>query len=271
MIRYLITAVLVLYLLMGGCGKDTGTGSNNLPYTPSNPSPSAGAIDQPRDVDLSWTGGDPDGDPVTYDVYLGTKTSPPLVASGLNLTTYDPGALNWSTTYYWSVVSRDEQGGETAGPVWTFTTESGTGYANVVEIESVYVSSGSHVQVKILFENNQELGAVTVPLEYSGTAVVCDSVSFVGSRIDYLSTKGGTIEPENQQILVYGIVMLESYLQPGTGLLGTLHFTIPYPVNEVVALDSTFFPPSTRLEFVNSEASSMTPRFVPGKIVIDTQ
>jgi len=271
MVRYFITAVLVSCILTIGCDKESGTGPNNPPYAPSSPSPPNGATDQPTDVDFSWTGGDPDGDPVTYEVYLGTKSSPPQVASGLTGIAYDPGLLNWSSTYYWRIVSKDDRGGETAGPVWSFTTEAGTGNGNSVEVESVYVSTGSTVSVRVFFENSRELGALTVPLEYTSDAVVVDSGSFVGSRIEYLSTKDATIQLAERRILVYGIPITESYVPPGSGLLCTIYFTIPGPANTVVTINSTFIPPSTSLQFVDSQANPFTPRFVPGKIVVETQ
>jgi hypothetical protein len=101
------------------------TCTNSPPHTPSAPSPADGATDQARDVDLGWTGGDPDaGDTVTYDVYFGDSSPPPLVASGLGTTSYDPGTLKGGTTYYWKIVARDDHGATTEGPEWNFTTAS---------------------------------------------------------------------------------------------------------------------------------------------------
>ncbi|TKJ44228.1 hypothetical protein CEE36_00350 [candidate division TA06 bacterium B3_TA06] len=98
---------------------------NQPPSAPGNPSPANGATDQPLDVNLSWTGGDPDGDPVTYDVYFGTSSSPSLVASDRTTTNYDPGSLEYNTTYYWKIVAKDDKGATTTGDVWQFTTERG--------------------------------------------------------------------------------------------------------------------------------------------------
>jgi parallel beta-helix repeat protein len=97
---------------------------NNPPYVPSNSIPSNGATDVLIDSDLSWTGGDPDtGDIVTYDVYFGTTTPPPLVADGQTEATYNLPTLIYSTTYYWKIVSKDNHGATTPGPIWSFTTE----------------------------------------------------------------------------------------------------------------------------------------------------
>jgi hypothetical protein len=271
MSRNFLIAGIIFVLLLAGCDGDNGTQPNNFPYYPASPSPPDGAVDQSTNVDLSWSGGDPDGDPVTYDLYLGTKSSPPLVATGLAQTTYDPGPLNENTQYYWKIVSKDDQGGETPGSVWTFKTGTGTGFGNVVKIENVSISSGSNAEVSVFFENNVELAAITIPLQYSSTDVVCDSVSFIGSRIEYVNMKGSTLKPEDRQVIIFGLVLTESYIPEGSGLLGKIYFTIPHPVNKVVEIDTSFFPPSTELEFVDYTVNPVTPQFIPGEIVINTQ
>jgi len=97
---------------------------NRAPYEPSSPSPPQGATGIGITVDLSWTGGDPDGDPVTYDVYFGASSSPPKIVGNQSATTYDLPVLSYGTTYYWKIVSWDSHGASTGGPVWNFMTNS---------------------------------------------------------------------------------------------------------------------------------------------------
>jgi hypothetical protein len=72
---------------------------------------------------LSWVGGDPNPDDVvTYDVYFGTSSSPPKMISNQSITSYAPGTMQYSTTYYWKIIAWDDQGAHTNGPLWYFTT-----------------------------------------------------------------------------------------------------------------------------------------------------
>jgi len=99
---------------------------NQPPNTPSNPSPADGVTNQAINVHLSWSGGDPDSDPVTYDVYFKANDSNfgEPISPGQSETTYDPGTLSYETHYYWKIVASDDHGASTSGPVWDFTTGS---------------------------------------------------------------------------------------------------------------------------------------------------
>jgi hypothetical protein len=99
---------------------------NNIPpYQPSSPNPANGATNVPVNSDLSWTGGDPNpGDTVTYDVYFGTSSTPPKVGFNQSAVSYDPGTLNYLTTYYWKIIAWDSYGESTAGSLWVFSTKA---------------------------------------------------------------------------------------------------------------------------------------------------
>jgi hypothetical protein len=98
---------------------------NLPPYEPNSPNPAQGATNIPVSSDLSWTGGDPNpGDSVLYDVYFGATTSPPKVSSNQSASTYDPGILEYLTTYHWKIVAWDNSGETTTGSVWAFTTKA---------------------------------------------------------------------------------------------------------------------------------------------------
>jgi hypothetical protein len=101
------------------------TGENVPPNPPSSPSPGDGAINVPIYSDLSWIGGDPNpGDTVTYDVYFGTSSTPPKVIGNQSATTYDPGTMNYLTSFYWKIVAWDDSGASSAGALWVFTTKA---------------------------------------------------------------------------------------------------------------------------------------------------
>ena len=88
------------------------------PGQATSPSPSTGATDVSISTTLSWTAGT---NATSHNVYFGTSNSPSLVSSGQTTTTYSPGTLTNSTTYYWRV-DEINAGGTTTGTVWSFTT-----------------------------------------------------------------------------------------------------------------------------------------------------
>lgn len=62
---------------------------------------------------------------ITYDVFLGTVSPPTtLICSDIHTPKCDPAGLEYCTTYYWQIVAKNARGETTAGPVWSFTTDT---------------------------------------------------------------------------------------------------------------------------------------------------
>ncbi len=100
-------------------GVNLRVGDNGAPAMPSAPDPAHNAVEVSTSQVLSWQGGDPDGDPVTYTVAFGTGSPPPPVATTAQAQ-YAP-SLDPETLYYWQITATDGIS-ETVGPVWQFTT-----------------------------------------------------------------------------------------------------------------------------------------------------
>jgi hypothetical protein len=79
----------------------------------SSPKPTDGARGVSPDTKLSWTG----AAGASSIVYFGTESPPPFAGSQRG-TRFDPGPLEWDTSYYWKV---DTVGG-VEGDIWQFTT-----------------------------------------------------------------------------------------------------------------------------------------------------
>ncbi len=99
------------------------TKDDTPPFIPSNPSPLNESINVDIFTNISWIGGDPDGDNVTYDIYFGTSSNPPIVMLSYENLTYYPGILGYNTQYFWRIDAWDTYGYSTTGPTWTFTTK----------------------------------------------------------------------------------------------------------------------------------------------------
>jgi hypothetical protein len=98
-----------------------GPDPNPVPGQASNPNPADDAGDVSVDAVVSWMAG---ANATSHKVYFGTSQPAALVASGLEAPTYDPGTLNFGTTYFWRV-DEVNVSGTTTGLDWSFTTEAG--------------------------------------------------------------------------------------------------------------------------------------------------
>ncbi len=98
---------------------------NHPPFEPFQPTPSDQQLNVSIVTDLAWEGGDPDGDPVHYQVLMGIESPPITTAMSQSLNQrFSPGALDYNKTYYWQVIAADDKGLQTVGPIWSFTTQN---------------------------------------------------------------------------------------------------------------------------------------------------
>lgn len=95
------------------------------PLAACTPTPSNNQGNRNRDVNLAWQcGTSACGKAVTYDVYFGTTATlgEEQKVGTTSSKSWPLPRLDGGTKYYWKVVTRDANG-ETAGPVWNFTTK----------------------------------------------------------------------------------------------------------------------------------------------------
>jgi hypothetical protein len=106
----------------------------NPPGQATNPSPADEATNISIEATLSWMAG---GGATSHDVYFGTDSTPDAGEFIGNQagTTYDPGTLTASTTYYWRIDEKNSNG-TTTGDVWSFTTGAGV-------VNGVYANCGA--------------------------------------------------------------------------------------------------------------------------------
>ena len=107
-----------------------------LPGTASNLSPAEGASNVSITANLSWAAG---SDTDSHNVYFGAS-SPPAPQGNQAGTSFDPGPLAYSTTYYWRVDEVNAEG-TTTGAEWSFTTEATPPVDTAVHVDALTGSS----------------------------------------------------------------------------------------------------------------------------------
>ncbi len=116
-----------------------------IPAHPRQPQPAAGVTGVSVDATLNWR---PGREAVTHEVSLGTD--PNAVAAGaavvdvVTTSTFDPGALNLGTTYYWKIDEVNEAATPSVwdGGVWSFTTQE---YLSIDDFENYSDDEGTRV------------------------------------------------------------------------------------------------------------------------------
>ena len=144
-----------------------------LPGTASNRSPAEGASNVSITANLSWAAG---SDTDSHNVYFGAS-SPPAPQGNQAGTSFDPGPLAYSTTYYWRVDEVNAEG-TTTGAEWSFTTEATPPVVTAVHVDALTGSStpGSRnrwtasVQIDVMDQDLAPVSGVVVDGSWSNGA-----------------------------------------------------------------------------------------------------
>jgi hypothetical protein len=161
-----------------------------LPGVSSSPNPANVATGVNINTVLGWTAGT---DTVSHDVYFGTDSTPDAGESQGNQagTTFDPGSLANSTTYYWRI---DEVNGDgtTTGTVWSFTTEALTASA-------FHIASVSIIDEQVKGPRRRGVATITVrDVDYSPVSAVDINGTFSGDW----NGSGSGLTDNNGQLVV---------------------------------------------------------------------
>ncbi len=200
------------YVIPGGQSKDNFPlmeQYNTPPYIPNNPDPYDDETNVPIDTILSWKGGDVHpGDIVTYDIYFGTSSLPPKVLGNHSSTIYDPGIMNFDTTYYWKIVAWDNHNASAEGPLWDFTTTAGYDLYCNGSFRWSKVKQGETVESSFTVEN----------IGVNGSELDWEVVSWPSwGTWKFTLMSGDDLKPENGAIVVNVSVVAPEKLGGFTG------------------------------------------------------
>ncbi|MCP4568286.1 MAG: T9SS type A sorting domain-containing protein [FCB group bacterium] len=140
---------------------------------------------------------------------------------------------------------------------------------DTVHVGSATVLPGSQFELPVYLHNITELAAMSVPLKFDPDVFTCDSVSYVGTRIEYINLTESTIDTAAGRVLTGMVVFTESFLTPGDGIVARLFFTVnPEAEEQVSEIDSSFFPPAGDFLLFDALSNSILPNFVQGNIFV---
>ena len=100
--------------------------NNSPPNLPTSESPNNLAEDIDLDVELTWTGTDPNPtDSITYDVLLYSDNIGQFqtIASDIRDESFLLSGLTYETTYFWQIIIKDGVNDPINGPIWQFKTK----------------------------------------------------------------------------------------------------------------------------------------------------
>ncbi len=144
------------------------------------------------------------------------------------------------------------------------------GVPDTISVDSILVRSGGSHAVPINFANDQSVSGFEITIDLVDSRLAVDSFAFSGGRVAYLNTRGYYTSGTN--VSIWGIVLAEQLIAPGSGLLGRLYVSVPADVDTfAVVLDSNSYFDNGALHttfFSSEDAEIYYPVFEAGMLDI---
>lgn len=198
------------------------------------PTPADGAVFVDPDVDLSWIAG---YGAATHDVYLGTNqtavqdatvTSPQFQGS-VPATSYDPGTLARSATYYWRIDEVSADGATVQkGSVWRFSTVPDISVRDP-NLVGWWKLEDEGIDIVMDYSGHSHHGTLSGNLQwvfgYDGDALDFDGASYVTLPAGLTNTNRGSVTAWIKTTLdVRGMIFYAAEGNSGDGFGGQNEF-----------------------------------------------
>ncbi len=144
------------------------------------------------------------------------------------------------------------------------------GAIDQVSVDSVTAYPGGTAILPVNFENDEQIDAVELVFDYDTLYLTIDSFSTTGGRVEYIDP-GNIIFVDSAQYIDVLVPDYDTYIQPGSGLLGNFYFTVDNnAAGMTFVIDSTRWPHPivVRHTSFSSGGISTIPDFQKGYITI---
>jgi len=148
------------------------------------------------------------------------------------------------------------------------------GVVDTLRFGTVEASPGRPLAVPIVVTNDLECVSLAMPVAYSPSHLVIDSVTFAGGRAAHFGVLSGVIDNVRGRALVSAAQWSGAGMPPGSGPVAWLHMTLSAQaaIGSVLVIDTGYFNDPGKLLFLAGPGGSQSylPAVVAGSIQVVT-
>jgi len=126
----------------------------------------------------------------------------------------------------------------------------------------IYEANGDSVAIPVYITNDTQISALSLGFNHNSADVEITSVSFAGSVLSTDFVRDFSVDPTNNEVVIYWACFSGKLFPQTGGLLATMWAQVPVSTyNQSVDLDSAFLGPATEFVFCPSSGGVLTPAY----------